>query len=130
MRALRIPQRTDRENPRRAFARDIQVTALTASQNRCAEAAVHDVIAAVPLLRQEWYERASGRLDCLTKPSGSLGRLAEIGARIVAIRVALRPDCSKEVVLPLVADHRDTGGRRRGDSQAVTRRAVPNHHHG
>ncbi len=109
-----------------AFARDIQVTALTASQNRCAEAAVHDVIAAVPLLRQEWYERASGRLNSLTKPSGSLGRLEEIAARIVAIREDLRPDCSKKVIFTLAADHGVTEEGVSAYPKAVTRQMVLN----
>src|SRR5437016_3929207 len=126
MRALRVPQRTDRENPRMAFARDIQVTALAASQNRCAEAAVHDVIAAVPLLRQEWYERASGRLNSLTKPLGSLGRLEEVAARIVTIREQLRPDCSKKVIFTLAADHGVTDESVSAYPKAVTRQMVLN----
>src|SRR5260370_33386658 len=113
MRAWRVPQGTDRENSRMAFARDIQVAALTASQNRCAEAAVHDVIAAVPLLRQEWYERASGRLNSLAKPSGSLGRLEEIAARLCATREDLRADCFKKGIFsPVGARGRPREGGR------------------
>src|SRR5260370_26061264 len=126
MRAWRVPQGTDRENSRMAFARDIQVAALAASENRCAEAAVHDVIAAVPLLRQEWYERASGRLNSVTKAAGSLGRLEEIAERIVAIREDLRPDCSKKVIFTLAADHGVTEEGVSAYPKDVTRQMVLN----
>jgi nicotinate-nucleotide--dimethylbenzimidazole phosphoribosyltransferase len=37
-------------------------------------------------LDPEWFKRARAHLDILTKPLGSLGRLEEIAARMVAIR--------------------------------------------
>src|SRR6266699_4693930 len=126
MRALRVRQRTDRENPRMEFAGDIPGAALTVSQHRSAQAAVHDAIAAVPLLRPEWYERASRRLNSLTKPLGSLGRLEEIAARIVAIREDLRPDCSKKVIFTLAADHGVTEEGVSAYPKAVTRQMVLN----
>jgi nicotinate-nucleotide--dimethylbenzimidazole phosphoribosyltransferase len=87
---------------------------------------VHEVIASVPSLRQEWYERAGQRLNSLTKPLGSLGRLEEIAARIVAIREELRPDCSKKAIFTLAADHGVTAEGVSAYPKAVTRQMVLN----
>lgn len=102
------------------------MTGLAVSKDDRAEAAVHKVIAAVPLLRQEWYERATEQLNRLTKPLGSLGRLEEIAARIVAIREDPRPDCSKKVIFTLAADHGVTEEGVSAYPKAVTRQMVAN----
>ena len=102
------------------------MTALTADKNTQAEAAVREAIALVPSLRQEWYERATQRLNSLTKPLGSLGRLEEIAARIVAIREDLRPDCSKKAIFTLAADHGVTEEGVSAYPKAVTRQMVLN----
>ena len=52
-----------------------------------------------------WLERAAKHLDRLTKPPGSLGRLEEIAARLVAIRETEHPVCSKKAIFTLAADH-------------------------
>jgi len=70
-----------------------------------AEIAFSEAATSVPLLQQEWRERALRRLNSLTKPLGSLGRLEEIAARLVAIRENERPDCSPKVIFTLAADH-------------------------
>jgi nicotinate-nucleotide--dimethylbenzimidazole phosphoribosyltransferase len=91
-----------------------------------AEAALHEVIGAVPSLDREWYERAGQRLNSLTKPLGSLGRLEEIATRVVAIREELPPNCSKKMIFTLAADH---GVSEEGVSaypKAVTRQMVLN----
>ncbi len=95
-------------------------------KSQLTEVSVHEVISAVPLLRQEWYERANQRLNSLTKPPGSLGRLEEIGARIVAIREEERPDCSKKVIFTLAADHGVTEEGVSAYPKAVTRQMVLN----
>jgi len=102
------------------------MTALAASKPGPAEAALHEVIAVVPLLRQDWYEKAARRLNSLTKPLGSLGRLEEVAARIVAIREQLRPDCSKKVIFTLAADHGVTEEGVSAYPKAVTRQMVLN----
>jgi len=102
------------------------MTGVSAPKNERAEAAVHKVIAEVPLLRQEWYERATERLNRLTKPLGSLGRLEEIAARIVAIREEPRPDCSKKVIFTVAADHGVTDEGVSAYPKAVTRQMVAN----
>jgi NaMN:DMB phosphoribosyltransferase len=62
-------------------------------------------LASIPLLSPEWRTRALGRLNTLTKPLGSLGRLEEIAARLVAIREVERPQCTRKVIFTLAADH-------------------------
>ncbi|HZP34017.1 MAG TPA: nicotinate-nucleotide--dimethylbenzimidazole phosphoribosyltransferase [Candidatus Acidoferrales bacterium] len=66
---------------------------------------LYSTIDAVPLLDPKWRDRAFERLNRLTKPLGSLGRLEEVAARMVAIREDLRPDCSKKTIFTLAADH-------------------------
>src|SRR5579862_5137832 len=67
--------------------------------------AFRDSLASVPSLNPEWRARAVARLNSLTKPLGSLGRLEEIAARLVAIREEERPKCDKKVIFTLAADH-------------------------
>ena len=97
-----------------------------ANKDTRAEVVVYEVIASVPLLQQEWSERATDRLDSLTKPLGSLGRMEEIAARIVAIRQEVRPDCSKKVIFTLAADHGVTEEGVSAYPKAVTRQMVLN----
>jgi nicotinate-nucleotide--dimethylbenzimidazole phosphoribosyltransferase len=49
--------------------------------------------------------QAQERLDFLTKPPGSLGRLEELAARYVAIRGELFPRLEKKQVVVFAADH-------------------------
>ena len=46
----------------------------------------------------EWLAKAQTRLDQLTKPRGSLGRLEELAAWDVAVREELLPTIKKKVV--------------------------------
>lgn len=64
-----------------------------------------DSLASVPLLAPEWQARAVARLDSLTKPPGSLGRLEEIAIRLVAIREEERPRYARKGIFTLAADH-------------------------
>ena len=52
-----------------------------------------------------WLAQAQERLDSLTKPRGSLGRLEEIAARYVAIRGELFPPLEKKHIVVFAADH-------------------------
>jgi nicotinate-nucleotide--dimethylbenzimidazole phosphoribosyltransferase len=83
-------------------------------------------LASVPLLASEWQARAVARLNSLTKPLGSLGRLEEIAARLVAIREEERPRCSKKVIFTLAADHGVTDEGVSAYPKAVTRQMVLN----
>jgi nicotinate-nucleotide--dimethylbenzimidazole phosphoribosyltransferase len=51
------------------------------------------------------YEHAQARLDRLTKPVGSLGRLEELAASYVAITGELKPHVPRGVVFTFAADH-------------------------
>ena len=52
-----------------------------------------------------WLDRAQERLDSLTKPPGSLGRLEELAARYVSIRRELLPPLEVKKVVVFAADH-------------------------
>lgn len=56
-------------------------------------------------LDPEWLTRAQERLDSLTKPPGSLGRLEELAARYVAIREEIFPRLERKRVVVFAADH-------------------------
>ncbi len=56
-------------------------------------------------INKEWMQRAQDRLDSLTKPRGSLGRLEELAKRIVGIKGTLSPSLSSKVIFTLAADH-------------------------
>ena len=56
-------------------------------------------------ISEEWLDKAWQRLDNLTKPRRSLGRLEEMAALIVAIRQEERPEVSKKEVYVFVGDH-------------------------
>ena len=102
------------------------MSALSANNEKQAEAIVQETIASVPLLRKEWHDRAVQRLNSLTKPLGSLGRLEEIAARVVVIREDLRPECSSKVIFTMAADHGVTDEGVSVYPKAVTRQMVLN----
>lgn len=52
-----------------------------------------------------WRQRAQERLDQLTKPVGSLGRLEEVAAQMVAIQQTMSPVISGKCVYVFAADH-------------------------
>lgn len=51
------------------------------------------------------FEETQKRLDNLTKPQGSLGRLEELAKLVVAITGKKNPDLSKKVIFTLAGDH-------------------------
>jgi nicotinate-nucleotide--dimethylbenzimidazole phosphoribosyltransferase len=76
--------------------------------------------------KKELYEVAQKRLDSLTKPPGSLGRLEEFAKRLVAIYGTAMPEIPKKVVFTFASDH---GVAEEGVSaypQEVTRQMVYN----
>ena len=60
---------------------------------------------AIAAIREEWYVVAQKRLDNLTKPLGSLGRLEEFARRLVAITENKTPMLDKKVVFTFAGDH-------------------------
>ncbi|HTV56521.1 MAG TPA: nicotinate-nucleotide--dimethylbenzimidazole phosphoribosyltransferase [Terriglobia bacterium] len=83
-------------------------------------------IAAVPSLATDWRVRAVARLNSLTKPLGSLGRLEEIAIRLVEIREEEHPRCSRKIIFTLAADHGVTEEGVSAYPSAVTRQMVLN----
>jgi nicotinate-nucleotide--dimethylbenzimidazole phosphoribosyltransferase len=99
---------------------------LPPSEAVSAEEVVRETIASIPALSPGWHERACLRLNSLTKPLGSLGRLEEIAARLVIIREEEFPDCSNKVIFTLAADHGVTEEGVSAYPKAVTRQMVLN----
>jgi nicotinate-nucleotide--dimethylbenzimidazole phosphoribosyltransferase len=80
---------------------------------------------AVPISR-DWRAFVKGKLDSLTKPPGSLGRLEDIAAKIVSIREQECPTCLNKAVYVFAADHGVTEEGVSAYSKAVTRQMVRN----
>jgi len=66
---------------------------------------INDVKDSIKGLDRAFMEKAKERLDSLTKPQGSLGRLEEIATQIVAIREDLSPKADKKVIFTFAGDH-------------------------
>jgi nicotinate-nucleotide--dimethylbenzimidazole phosphoribosyltransferase len=62
-------------------------------------------IADIQPCSERWHNIALGHLDQLTKPHGSLGRLEEIAARLVAIQQSPHPSCEGKAVYVFAGDH-------------------------
>jgi len=56
-------------------------------------------------LKEDYLKQAKQRLDSLTKPPGSLGKLEEIAQRYAAIREDLNPSIDKKVIFTFAGDH-------------------------
>jgi nicotinate-nucleotide--dimethylbenzimidazole phosphoribosyltransferase len=63
------------------------------------------IISQIEPVDPDWLARAQARLDSLTKPRGSLGRLEELAARYVAIRQDPWPELQTNWVVVFAADH-------------------------
>ncbi len=66
---------------------------------------LEETLAAIRPIDGDYYEKAQSRLDSLTKPRGSLGRLEEFAARIVAITENTGPSIDKKAVFTFAGDH-------------------------
>ncbi|MDI6854723.1 MAG: nicotinate-nucleotide--dimethylbenzimidazole phosphoribosyltransferase [Deltaproteobacteria bacterium] len=62
-------------------------------------------VAQIKPVSTAWLAKAKERLDSLTKPPGSLGRLEELAARYVCMREELLPTLGKKRVVVFAADH-------------------------
>ena len=67
--------------------------------------ALDRLIASVVVPDERLAEAARRRLDSLTKPRGSLGRLEELAARVVVITGNPLPDVKAPVIFTLAGDH-------------------------
>ncbi len=66
---------------------------------------IDETIKAIEPVDAGYYAKAQARLDTLTKPKGSLGRLEEIAARVVAISRNLKPSVKNKVIFTMAGDH-------------------------
>ncbi len=66
---------------------------------------IEGIIKAIKPVDAGYYAKAQARLDNLTKPKGSLGRLEEIAMRIVAISKNLKPSLKRKVIFTMAGDH-------------------------
>lgn len=64
-----------------------------------------ETLSKIQPVRHEWYEIAQKRLDNLTKPPGSLGRLEEFARRLVAITEDRMPSINKKAIFTFAGDH-------------------------
>ncbi|WP_127584136.1 nicotinate-nucleotide--dimethylbenzimidazole phosphoribosyltransferase [Paenibacillus koleovorans] len=69
------------------------------------EAALAKVIGGIQPIDAEAVEAAKRRLDQLTKPPGSLGRLEELAWQIAGMTGRLDPDLSRKAVVVMAGDH-------------------------
>ena len=66
---------------------------------------IENVIASISGIDTEMVKRTQGRLDNLTKPLGSLGRLEELAKQICGITRKEEPSLNNKVIFTLAADH-------------------------
>lgn len=66
---------------------------------------IEKTIKKITPINAELAEKAQKRLDNLTKPQGSLGRLEEFAKRLVAITESTMPELNKKVIFTFAGDH-------------------------
>lgn len=67
--------------------------------------ALTKIIKAIEPLDQSYFQKAQVKLDNLTKPRGSLGKLEDFAKRIVAIKEDLHPRMDRKKIVTFAADH-------------------------
>jgi nicotinate-nucleotide--dimethylbenzimidazole phosphoribosyltransferase len=85
-----------------------------------------DTIAGIPAPDGAARARAQARLDSLTKPPGSLGRLEELAVRIAGITGRDRPVLPRKAVIVMAGDHGVAAEGVSAYPQAVTPQMVLN----
>jgi nicotinate-nucleotide--dimethylbenzimidazole phosphoribosyltransferase len=66
---------------------------------------INEAINKITVLDKLALSDAKARLDNLTKPVGSLGRLEELAMQIAGITGTLNPDFAKKLIIVMAADH-------------------------
>ncbi|MBE0478759.1 nicotinate-nucleotide--dimethylbenzimidazole phosphoribosyltransferase [Candidatus Aerophobetes bacterium] len=66
---------------------------------------IDEVVSKIVSVRLEMFTEAQKRLDNLTKPQGSLGKLEDIAKRLVAIKENLNPSFGRKVIFVFAGDH-------------------------
>lgn len=66
---------------------------------------ITQVIQAIKPIDQKLMKKAQARLDSLTKPQGSLGRLEKLAKRMVGITGSLNPAINNKGIIVMAGDH-------------------------
>ncbi|MFQ5354175.1 MAG: nicotinate-nucleotide--dimethylbenzimidazole phosphoribosyltransferase [Thermodesulfobacteriota bacterium] len=66
---------------------------------------ISECLKAIKPVERGLLEEAQKRLDSLTKPRGSLGRLEDTAKRLVAISGELRPAITEKIIFTFASDH-------------------------
>ena len=66
---------------------------------------LESLLAGIGSADRQIMDKAQDRLDNLTKPQGSLGKLEAVARKICGIQKTLSPDVSKKVILTFAGDH-------------------------
>ncbi|MFH1540926.1 MAG: nicotinate-nucleotide--dimethylbenzimidazole phosphoribosyltransferase [Elusimicrobiota bacterium] len=66
---------------------------------------IDEIVKMIKPLDQKLFKQTQKRLDNLTKPIGSLGRLEELACQVVAISGKEKPKLTKKVIFTLAGDH-------------------------
>ncbi len=66
---------------------------------------MHEILKKITPVKIDFTEKAQKRLDNLTKPQGSLGRLEEFAGKLVAITESTMPVLDKKVIFTFAGDH-------------------------
>jgi nicotinate-nucleotide--dimethylbenzimidazole phosphoribosyltransferase len=88
--------------------------------------AIDEVVRGIQPPSEEWRQKARQRLDTLTKPLGSLGRLEDIAAQVAAIRGEQLSDSISKAAYVFAADHGVTEEGVSAYPREVTRQMVLN----
>jgi nicotinate-nucleotide--dimethylbenzimidazole phosphoribosyltransferase len=87
---------------------------------------LEQIVSAIERPSESWRQRARAHLDTLTKPLGSLGRLEDLAAQMVAIRREDYANVMKKAVYVFAADHGITAEGVSAYPRAVTHQMVLN----
>lgn len=85
-----------------------------------------ETISRIVPLQEHYFDLAQARLDNLTKPLGSLGRLEEFARTLVAITEQERPSLAKKAIFTFAGDHGVTEEGVSAYPKAVTQQMVLN----
>lgn len=88
---------------------------------------IKQILKNIAPLNPKHLESARQRLDQLTKPKGSLGRLEDVACQVVAISENLQPVVEKKIIYVLAADHGVVEEGVSAYPQAVTTQMVYNY---
>ncbi|HZD50106.1 MAG TPA: nicotinate-nucleotide--dimethylbenzimidazole phosphoribosyltransferase [Silvibacterium sp.] len=89
-------------------------------------ASIDEFVRCIAPIDEAWRQRARVHLDTLTKPIGSLGRLEDLAAQIVAIRQDRFADPQRKAVYVFAADHGIVEASVSAYPRAVTHQMVLN----